>query len=235
MPRFSTNAIILNCIDFGESDKIVCALTRDRGVIHAIAKGAKRSKVRFPGTLEPFCEVSLDIFSRKSNELQRIESASLENANLAIREDIELLAYASVLIELIKEHLGELDPSPETYQSLRGALAAMDPSVQWFSIWSVSMMNILASLGYGINLKDSGEARHRDSESLSLSGLSTQARTFMINGLRLDTKVLAKLTLGVHARREVTEFLLCLCNRISDKKLKSTSFLAKLLDLNLNQ
>ena len=65
MPRFTTDAIILHCIDFAESDKIVCALTRDKGVIHAIAKGAKRSKKRFPGTLEPFCEVTLDLFSRR--------------------------------------------------------------------------------------------------------------------------------------------------------------------------
>ncbi|MBN2297651.1 MAG: DNA repair protein RecO, partial [Deltaproteobacteria bacterium] len=101
MTRFTTDAIILHCIDFAESDKIVCALTRDKGVIHAIARGAKRSKKRFPGTLEPFCEVTLDIFTRRSGDLQRIESANLLRANLAIREDLEILAHASVLIELV--------------------------------------------------------------------------------------------------------------------------------------
>lgn len=235
MPRFTTDAIILHCIDFAESDKIVCALTKDKGVIHAIAKGAKRSKKRFPGTLEPFCEVTLDLFSRKGGDLQRIESASLITVNLAIREDLELLAYASVLIELVKEHLGEMDASPATYQSLRTALATMDPGVQWFSIWCVSMMNILATLGYGLSLKGLGDTRQNNGKYPGADTLSKEAQMFMINGSRLDKKVLTKLTIGLHARREITEFLLGLCNRVSEKKLKSSSFLAKLLDLNINQ
>ncbi|MFY9397891.1 MAG: recombination protein O N-terminal domain-containing protein, partial [Desulfomonilia bacterium] len=69
MNRLSTQAIVLSSIDFMESDKIVCALTRDKGVVHAIAKGAKRSRKRFPGTLEPFCEVSMDIFIKREGDL----------------------------------------------------------------------------------------------------------------------------------------------------------------------
>jgi DNA repair protein RecO (recombination protein O) len=226
MPRFSTDAIILQCIDFLESDKIVCALTRDRGVIHAIAKGAKRSKRRFPGTLEPFCEVRLDVFSKKGGDLLRLESANLSTANLAIREDLQILAHASVLIELVKEHLGELDPSPATYELLSAALAAMDPGVQWFSIWCISMINILASLGYGIDWK--GNNRLTDT-------LSMESRTFLIKGSRLDKKVLEKLSISRDLRREITMFLLTLCNEVSEKKLKSTGFLAKLLDLNMIQ
>ena len=235
MSRFTTDAIILHCIDFAESDKIVCALSKDKGVIHAIAKGAKRSKKRFPGTLEPFCEVTLDLFSRKGGDLQRIESASLITVNLAIREDLELLAYASVLIELVKEHLGEMDPSPATYQSLRTALASLDPGVQWFSIWCVSMMNILSTLGYGIDLNGPGDARQNSGKYPGTEMLSREARTFMINGARLDKKVLPKLTIGLQARREITEYLLTLCNRVSEKKLKTSGFLAKLLDLTIIQ
>jgi DNA repair protein RecO (recombination protein O) len=235
MPRFSTDAIILQCIDFLESDKIVCALTRDRGVIHAIAKGAKRSKRRFPGTLEPFCEVRLDVFSKKGGDLLRLESANLSTANLAIREDLQILAHASVLIELVKEHLGELDPSPATYELLSAALAAMDPGVQWFSIWCISMINILASLGYGIDWKGNKAHAYKRRNNRLTDTLSMESRTFLIKGSRLDKKVLEKLSISRDLRREITMFLLTLCNEVSEKKLKSTGFLAKLLDLNMIQ
>jgi len=235
MPRFTTDAIILHCIDFAESDKIVCALTKDRGILHAIARGAKNSRKRFPGTLEPFCEVTLDIFSRRSGDLKRIESANLLNANLPIREDLEVLAYASVLIELIREHLGELDPSPSTYEILSNALVAMEPGVQWFSIWCMSMINTLASLGYGLDLEGKeGEAAKRVHELVSQK-LSKEAHMFLIKGARLDAAVLKKLTTGNKAKRELTEFLLELCNTISEKRLKTAAFLAKLLDLNMIQ
>lgn len=235
MTRFTTDAIILYCIDFLESDKIVCALTKDQGVIHAIARGAKRSKKRFPGTLELFCEVTLDMFSRRGGDLLRIESASLITANLPIREDLELLAHASVLIELVKEHLGELDPNPATYESLRQALSAMEPGVQWFSIWCVSMVNILACLGYGIDLKGQGGSAQRRTIHPAAEQLSKEAYTFMTRGALLDSSILKKLSIGREARREITEFLLVVGNRISEKKLKSATFLAKLLDLNIIQ
>ncbi len=235
MTRFTTEAIILYCIDFLESDKIVCALTKDQGVIHAIARGAKRSKKRFPGTLELFCEVTLDMFSRRGGDLLRIESASLITANLPIREDLELLAHASVLIELVKEHLGELDPNPATYESLRQALSAMEPGVQWFSIWCVSMVNILACLGYGIDLKGLRGSAQRRTIYPAAEQLSKEAYTFMTRGALLDSSILKKLSIGREARREITEFLLTVGNRISEKKLKSATFLAKLLDLNIIQ
>jgi len=47
--------------------------------------------------------------------------------------------------------------------------------------------------------------------------------------------VLAKLKINRDVRKEITEYLLLLCNRVSEKKLKTAAFLAKLLDLNIIQ
>jgi len=233
--RISTDAIILSSIDFLESDKIVCALTKDRGIVHAIAKGAKQSKKRFPGTLDQFCEVTLDIFSRKNSDLKRLESATLISAHLAIREDLDILAHASVLIELIKENLGELDPSPWTYEALRRALASMETGVQWFSIWCISMIGILSTLGYGIEFNQGVSGQDKKRQGISYEGLSKEARMFIVRASALDHSVLKKLTIGRVTKMEITGFLLRVSNRVSEKKLKSSAFLAKLLDLNIIQ
>ncbi|MBN2297091.1 MAG: DNA repair protein RecO C-terminal domain-containing protein, partial [Deltaproteobacteria bacterium] len=162
-------------------------------------------------------------------------SANLLRANLAIREDLEILAHASVLIELVKEHLGELDPSPSTYDSLSSALEAMELGVQWFSIWCMSMINILASLGYGLDLEGKEGTTEKRVNELVSQKLSKEAHMFLVKGARLDAAVLKKLTTGNKAKRELTEFLLELCNTISEKRLKTAAFLAKLLDLNMIQ
>jgi DNA repair protein RecO (recombination protein O) len=46
----STPAIVLRTREYGESDKIVTFLSRTAGKFSGIAKGAKRSQRRFPGT-----------------------------------------------------------------------------------------------------------------------------------------------------------------------------------------
>lgn len=233
MGLVSTDAIILHSIDFMESDKIICALSRDRGIIHAIAKGAKHSRKRFPGTLEPFCEVSMDVFVKKEGDLHRLESAQLTDAHLGIRENLDLLAHCTVMIELIKEHLGQMDPSPETYGHLQKALAGLEPDRQWFSVWCVALMNILSSLGYGIDLTP--KAGNGARRTVVPNRLSREATLFLVNACRLEGDVLQRLSIKENLKREISSFLLSVCNHVTDKRLKSSSFLAKLLDFDSNQ
>jgi DNA repair protein RecO (recombination protein O) len=235
MPRYSTEAIILHTNDFLESDKIVHALTRDQGLIAAIAKGAHRSKKRFPGTLEPFCEVTLEVHRGRGSDLQRIESAVLINANLGIREDLSLLGHSAVLLEVVKENLGPYDPSPTTYECLRNALSAMDPSRQWFPLWSISMVNILRSLGYGIDFDSLAQGMDRSGNGTQRVRLSTEACMFLEKGSCLDKDVLSRVSVSSQARREITSYLLRLCSKVSERPLKTAMFLAKLLDLDMNQ
>ncbi|MGD0820067.1 MAG: DNA repair protein RecO [Desulfomonilia bacterium] len=235
MPRYSTEAIILHTNDFLESDKIVHALTRDQGLITAIAKGAHRSKKRFPGTLEPFCEVTLEVHRGRGSDLQRIESAILINANLGIREDLSLLGHSAVLLEVVKQNLGPYDPSPTTYECLRNALSAMDPSRQWFPLWSISMVNILRSLGYGIDFDSLAQGMDRSGNGTQRVRLSTEACMFLEKGSCLDKDVLSRVSVSSQARREITSYLLRLCSKVSERPLKTAMFLAKLLDLDMNQ
>jgi len=59
-----TSAIVIHSLDYGESDRIVTFYSSDFGKIKGIAKGARRSKIRFSNALEPrrYCNI---IFSKK--------------------------------------------------------------------------------------------------------------------------------------------------------------------------
>lgn len=224
MPRWKTQALILKTTDYLESDRIVCALTKDRGLINAIAKGARRSVKRFPGTLEPFCEVILEVFSKPGMDLLRLEEVKVVNANLGIREDIHLFAHASVLLEVIIGHLGPLDPHPETYQILSRALSSFSSNRRWFPLWAAGMINILTSLGYGLDV------RHAISKGkpLPMDKLSQEARMFMERGATMDMDVLMRFTLSGRAQTEIEDYLLALCEKIADHPLKTAGFLARL-------
>ncbi|MBU4287277.1 MAG: recombination protein O N-terminal domain-containing protein, partial [Proteobacteria bacterium] len=54
MSSFSTPAIVLRRIDFGDYDLIINFFTLNKGKISVIAKSAKKSVKRFSGVLEPF-------------------------------------------------------------------------------------------------------------------------------------------------------------------------------------
>lgn len=234
MPRYSTDAIILHTRDFLESDKIVHALTREAGLISAIAKGAHRSRRRFPGTLEPFCEVCLELHRGRGADLQRIESATLVNAHFSIREDLDLLGYSSVLLEVVKENLGPYDPTPATYECLKTALAALEAGRQWFTPWSIAMLNLLRVLGYGIDL-DTLSTRAGVQGNGATRPLSAEACGLLETGCRLEQGVLHRVNVSGQAKREITTYLLGVCSKVSARPLKTVAFLAKLLDLDMNQ
>jgi DNA repair protein RecO (recombination protein O) len=50
-------ALVLRSIAYGDADAVVQLLTRGRGRIAAFVRGAKTSRKRFGGALEPFTRV----------------------------------------------------------------------------------------------------------------------------------------------------------------------------------
>src|SRR3972149_3851703 len=73
--HFTTEAIVLNSMDYGESDRIVTLYTLGFGKVRGIAKGAKRSRKRFVNKLEPFSYINLLFFQKHGRELVMIEQA----------------------------------------------------------------------------------------------------------------------------------------------------------------
>jgi DNA repair protein RecO (recombination protein O) len=54
-----TEAVVLRSLRFAEADRILHLYTRERGRMGAIAKGARKTRSRFGGRLEPLSHVEL--------------------------------------------------------------------------------------------------------------------------------------------------------------------------------
>jgi len=111
----STAAIVLRTREYGESDKIVTVLSSAAGKFSGIAKGAKRSQRRFPGTLEIFSHVTLDYRRRPHAELAFLDRAILVRPWPRILTSLERFAAASHVVEVADKLTAESEVGDDLY------------------------------------------------------------------------------------------------------------------------
>jgi len=92
---------VLRVVDFGESDRIAHLLTPATSRLTVIAKGARRSRRRFPGTLDLFNLLAVRIDRRRAASLARLEQARLVDSFPALRASPARFALACYLVELL--------------------------------------------------------------------------------------------------------------------------------------
>jgi len=107
MPAFSTPAILLRRLDYGDFDVIITFLTLERGKLSLIAKSAKKSTKRFAGVLELFSELQILADFGRGKGLAVLQEAVLKQPFSSIRADYKKTAYASYWSELIYNWIEE--------------------------------------------------------------------------------------------------------------------------------
>ncbi len=248
MPLHQTPAVVIGSIDYGESDRIVTFYTSEFGKIRGIAKGAKRSKKRFPNRLEPFTHVKLSFFEKQISSLVRVESCDLISPWARIREDLVKIAYASHLLELIREMTAERQKSPGVFELLIHFLSLIEAGEISEKLLRIFEIRLLSFLGYRPNLErcalckqrvkegSSGfslrrgriicpECREKEGGVLPLS--AGTART-LSQALNLDLDKLSHLAFSQKALEESREILPKFISYQINKDLKSLKFLEEI-------
>ena len=78
MSGFSTTAIMLKRVFYGDFDIILSLYTLNRGKVSVIAKAAKKSKKRFSGILELFSVLNIVCSRGRNKGLPILKEASLQ-------------------------------------------------------------------------------------------------------------------------------------------------------------
>jgi DNA repair protein RecO (recombination protein O) len=97
------DALVLRAIAYGEADAVVHLLVRGRGRISAFARGARNSRKRFGGALEPFQRVEALVAEREGQELWALREARVVEAHPGLRDDLHRIAHAGYAAELVHE------------------------------------------------------------------------------------------------------------------------------------
>lgn len=117
---------MLRAVDFGESDRILHLLLPDAGRVTAIAKGARRSRRRFSGSLDLFQHLRVQIDRRSRGAMARLDQAVLLRSFGALRVDPSRFAVGCYLLELLDRLAPEGGAQADTRRLFDFALASLE-------------------------------------------------------------------------------------------------------------
>ncbi len=97
--------IVLFCVNYGESDRILTIFTLEKGVVSAKIKGVKKAGAKLKFASEPFCFAEF-LFSTSSNK-RIVTGASLIDSFYPLREDIVKYYAGATVLEFNRKFLQE--------------------------------------------------------------------------------------------------------------------------------
>lgn len=145
MKPYQTEAIVLGIRDWRGADKIVTLFTRELGKITALAFGLRQVKNQMAGCIQLFSHIDAVLDSGKNLDVLR--QASLRQSNRVLREDLDRMAYAALVVEAAGELWPERESQPETFDLLCAALrllAERNPRIAALA----ACWQLLAQAGY---------------------------------------------------------------------------------------
>ena len=130
MAQYTVEAVVLGVHNWGDADKMVTFMTRDRGKIKAAAYGCRRPKNPLAAGMQLFNHVELQLL--EGQRLDTVKQYSLQESFRGISEELTAMAYASFIAELVLELCPEREPHPEVFAKLLhflGAFSTRNPRV----------------------------------------------------------------------------------------------------------
>jgi len=150
MPLYTADALVLRTYKLGEADRIVVFLTRDRGKKRGVAQGARRSRSKFRGALEPLTEVRVAYFEKERRELVSLNYAETLRSPLGMATP-EALGCTHYVAELIDACAADADVDERLFRlgcSVLDALAsgtASDALTRYFECWLLRLQGVYPS------------------------------------------------------------------------------------------
>ena len=145
--RLKARAIVLRLVDTGESDRVVTLLTRERGKLGAYARGARASRRRFGGALEPFTVLAAELSARRAGDLWALETVQPERSFGGIRGDLARIACAAHACEIARALVRDAEPHPELFDLVVAYLERLDAAPAEPTALRAAQLGILRAAG----------------------------------------------------------------------------------------
>jgi DNA repair protein RecO (recombination protein O) len=166
MPAREAEAIVLRQYPLSEADCILVLLTREFGLLRAVASGLRKLTSRMAGCLEPLNHVQVQTYAREGADLARIWRCELVHSYLGKNPTLDRIFGFSYFSELAQETVPEHSPNALIFRLLLSVLNAGESAgvgeslVRYFEIWAMKLNGWLPDYDYcsacGRCVKDDG-------------------------------------------------------------------------------
>ena len=153
MAHFTTEALVLRSYKLGETSNVVVLLTRERGKLRAVARGARGARPRYRSALEPLSEVRVSLYGRQGAELLRLGDADLlHSAFRAGERGLDVALYLSYCAELLDAFSPEGEAEEKVYRLALAAVRAAeagtppDPLARYLEAWLLRLHGLYPPL-----------------------------------------------------------------------------------------
>lgn len=148
-----TPALILGSLRYGDTSRIVRLLTRDFGMISAIAKGALRPKSRFGASLQLLSEGQAHLLPSRSSDLHTLTAFDLTRWHGGLATELARFRTASALAELATRFVPPM-ANPELFDQILDAVGLLEiaPTEALDVVGLRALWQLIAELGLGPSL-----------------------------------------------------------------------------------
>lgn len=140
--------------DLAEADRIVVCLTREAGVVRAVARGARRLKSRFGGALEPFTHIMLSYYEKEGRELVAVRHLEIVRSYFKLCGSMEMLSALAYLSELVLSFAPPHEPNERMFRMVRACLEAIEQepaelasAMRYFEVWMLKLTGFFQLTG----------------------------------------------------------------------------------------
>ncbi len=126
MPEFTSDALVLRTYKLGETSTIAVLLTRERGKLRAVARGARGPRSRLNSLLQPLSEVRATFYGRQGADLLRLGSCELLRSSFVAAGRLQGGLTLSYFAELLDAFAQEGEAEDAVYRLAAAVVRAAE-------------------------------------------------------------------------------------------------------------
>lgn len=240
---YRTEAVVIRRMNVGEADKILTIYTPDHGKLRVVAKGVRRTTSRLGGYVELFTKSRLLI--AKGRNLDIVTQSEPINIYRKLREDLNLVAHASYVAELLDRLTEEGSQNYPSYELLVDTFSGLNSGDDPNITLRAYELHLLSFMGYrpqlqqcvrcqaelrpvvnffspelgGVLCNECGNIERRSAE------LSVDALKVLRHLQRTPFNEIPKLRLSDNLRRELEQAMRSYTRYLLERDLKSAEFI----------
>jgi len=153
MPPLNTDALVLRTFPLGEMSVVAVLLTKGRGKMRAVAKGARGPGHRYQSSLQPLSEVRTTLYGREGAELFRLGAVELLRSSEPPNSNLESLLALEYCAELFEAFLPPEARDDDAYRLGRSCVTALKQRgsdgkavMRYAEAWTLKLHGLYPSL-----------------------------------------------------------------------------------------